>query len=416
MIRILISFLLLSIFIGFINFFPVFIPHLQYAGFYFMQNGMLTYESSFIITYAELIILIIFMLKSKMKINDKYSVLLLLMPIASIPALSNAYFTGNFTVALYLFLMLCLIPFYYQFLLKRMDYFVNIKLIDYMIMSLVIAGIFNKMYQGYVHGPELAPYMHPLLYGLVSRGGGMNASNHIGGIILVLLPLISNKKVFYLAVFFLILCFSRGIYFILGLFIFYKLFKNIIEIYKHKFIKRKSFLLLIIYFIILVMLVGLIPSGFIDELIRNFVNRLLSFVSVGQNVRFSIFSNALEIFYQSNYIGVGPANFYYSFDTISPILFNDKYSNAHNMYLTLLVENGIIFLILFLYLSLTMMKKAYKYDKRILLSLSIFMFYGLFSGQLYEAGMGKVSLYDYYYYIYLIAYVRYLELKEKNIA
>jgi len=414
MIRLFVSFLILAACIGFIEFFPVFIPHLQYAGFFLMEAGVLDYSTSFLITYAELVILIIFLFKSKMKINDRYSFLLLIMPLVSAPALLNSYFNGNFFASLYLFTMLCLIPFYYQFLLRGMGYFIEINLVDYMVISLLIAGVFTKLYQGYVHGPILAPSMDPLLYGLISRGGGMNASNHIGGIILVLLPLITGKRVFYLAVFFLILSFSRGVYFVLGIYLFYLVIKYIVELFKYKVIPRRHLGNLILYVSVLAIILELMPSGHIDELARNFSNRISAFFVVGQNERFNIFQNALEMFIQSNYIGVGPANFYYAYDKIPSELYENKFSNAHNLYLTILVENGIIFLLMFLYLSLTVMKKAYKYDKKAFISLFIFMFYGLFSGQLYETGMGKVSLYDYYYYVFLIAYVRYQQLKNKQ--
>jgi len=410
MIRIVISIIIFTIFVTLINLFPIFIPHLQYAGFFFMQRGLLEFNNSFVITYIELIILLIFMFKSKMKFTDKYSKLFFLLPVLALPTTVNAYFNGNIFSSIYLLILLGLMPFYYQFLLKKMNFYIKIKLVDYMILSLIVAGIFNKLYQGYVHGPELAPYMHPLLYGLVSRGGGMNASNHIGGIILILLPLISNKKVLYVAILFLIICFSRGIYFILGLFIIYVFFTNIYKIYKTTSINKQSLYVFIIFLVIFIIFIKILPQDFFDELVRNSINRLSAFSKVGENERFHVFSNAIDIFKESYYLGVGPANFYYGYDSISVDLYENKYSNAHNLYLTLLVENGIGFLLLFLYIYVLMLYKSFHYNRKIFFSLSIFLLYGLFSGQLYETGMGKVSLYDYYYLMYLIAYIRYLEI------
>lgn len=409
MIRLIISFIILIVMVSLISFFPLFIPHIEYAGFFLMEKGVLDYEKSFLITYAEIILLFIMAIKLRGRLKDKYSKILILLPLSAIPSLTYSFFMGNYYASFYLFILLVLAVYYYEFVLIKMEFYEKINFINLIVLSLIVAGMFNKLYQGFVHGPELAAYMNPLLYGLISRGGGMNGSNHVGGILLVLLPLITSKKVFVITVIFLISCFSRGIYFVLFVYLSYIVLMNGYFILKKSTINKREILSILLVFTGISFLLSIIPIEFYDELQRNFINRLEAFLVVGENQRFDVFNIAIRIFQESSYIGVGPANFYYGFDMLDTSLYEDRFSNAHNLYLTLLVENGIVFLILFLYISLIFLIKAYKVNTRLFISLSIFMFYGLFSGQLYEAGMGKISLYDYYYYLFVIAFIRFQE-------
>ena len=135
----------------------------------------------------------------------------------------------------------------------------------------------------------------------------------------------------------------------------------------------------------------------------NYTLRLINILEGFQrDDRTKIHENALEISRMTNYTGIGLGNF---LDGLYRIGATMKYSNAHNLYYTLLSEGGILFLIVFLFLMISILKKAFIYDKRVFISIVIFLFYGLFSGQIYESTSFR-SCIDYFYIIFLLAYLK----------
>ena len=416
MLRLVISIIILVVSIRNIYYFPLLIPHIQYAGFFLMKEGVLTYEKSYLITYGELILLLIMYYKTKHFKKDIVFSILIIIPFTALPSFVNSYYYGNIESSIYLLVLLLLIPYYYLYTKSKMSYYVSAKMVDMMALSLVFAGVMNKIYQGIVHGPELAAYMHPMLYGLISRGGGMNASNHLGGMLLLLYPLIDKKIIKNISLLFLLICFSRGIYLILGVYFTVILSKYIMQHTRFKRLSIKDISYIVVVVALASILLKHIPISFVTEVSRNFTQRVQALKDVKENERIQVFKDSFEIFKSSSYQGIGLGGFYYGYNNLSTNYSKNKYSNAHNIYLTLLAENGLIFLGLFIILMIKSISLAKHIDKKAYYSLIIFIVYGLYSGQLYETGMGKASLYDYYYLVYVIAYINYKKsLTEPNL-
>lgn len=376
-------------------------------------------EINFIICYAELIILGLFALQEKQHIKSKISLYLFLFPFLSFPSLLFARAFGNFYQSIFLMMLLSLSAFLYQFYLKNMDLFIRKNIFNFIILIWIGSGILTKIYEGVKWGSVLAPYMSSGLYGVLSRGGGIGASNHVGGIILFFLPFIKDYRILLLANLFLFFTFSRGVYFVLLLFWLIKLFPFI----KIKKTILKSFLGLGIVFFLTW---RFLPEDYKIEISNWVILRIvgseyagLSFLERGytrfsEESRLEIYKQAFIIFKETMGQGIGLGGFYWGQKLIGE---EPMFSNAHNLYLTLLCEGGVFFLLGFIWLLFYMFNLAYKYSKDVLLALFLFTIYGFFSGEIYEAS-GLASACDYYYLIFLLAYLQYVKnnnLKEKII-
>lgn len=334
---------------------------------------------------------------------------MLLLGVLTIPSSIINLYTYDTYRPIFACTLMVFFPFFYIYVRNNMDYYINIKIFDIAICSLLIAGIFTKITEGIVYGPLFAPNMNPIVYGMISRGGGVNASNHIAGIILMIMPLANNIYIRLSAIIFLLFTFSRGAYaalvFITLSYLIYRIFGSDkifgIKINVLKIVFLFAFINILMYLIL--------PDNIIEILFREFFNRLTAFSIINENQRFDIFSQSLQIFDESYWMGVGITNYASAYVQLPSVLgTTDRFSNAHNLYLTLLVENGIPFFLVFIYLLYLSLEISFKYSKRSFLAILVFCFYGFFSGQLYESGVYKFSLYDYYYFAIIIAYAEYM--------
>lgn len=406
-----ISLLLSAVILFLILFHPVMVPLFEYAGSYIRLVIRPSFSNAFSITFIEPLLLLVIAVIQKGRLTSHTSYILLLMACSTFPAVMNCYHLGlNWKAALYLSLMFLLLPFYYEFLLRNMPFYRKINLPNLMLSTLLIMGVLTKIIVGYIQAP-IFPTASPVLVGLLSRVGGVNASNHIGGIILMILPIVSSRKLLLLALIFLGLTFSRGVYLTLLIWGGYEL------IIRRRTLSRPSLTMLSLSGLFLIAILFCIfttGQNPVAAIISNFIDRLIAFKAIFTNPRLDIFLQAIEITEKSNFLGIGPANFYFGYNLLPISSSFQRYSNAHNIYLTVLSENGPIFLILFLFLCITSMRKAYQKNKQVFTGLSIFMFYGVFNGQLYEAGGGKLSLYDAYYFLYLLATLETVERTSPN--
>ena len=359
-----------------------------------MKEGTLDRKYMFFINYSEFIFLIYFAYLCKFKLKSKYSKILVFLTISILPSIISFKFISYSSI--YFLLLLLLIPFLLEWSLKQQYLFTNVN-IEKIVLSLIVAGLFTKFHQGYVHGQD--SYAGSFIYGLLSRGGGVNASNHIGGILLVFYPLLHRRSVKLIVILFLLICFSRGIYITFTLIILVNLF------YTHK-ITFKSFL----YFIIFLFLTFVIFIQF-PHIYNEFTTRLITFSLIFENDRFTIFYESIKLFVNSFFLGVGPTNFYYALNSANNSF---EFSNAHNMFITVLVENGVFFSSVFIFLIFNLFKDSFKIQRKYMMSLFVFCFYGLFSGQLYECSLGKVSFYDFFYLIFIISLITNKYLKKNN--
>jgi len=412
--RLLISLFFLIIAINYRRYFLLIIPFLQYAGFIFMVKGRPP-EMNFIICYAELLVLGIFALRRGFRIKDKTSLYLFLFPLLSLPSLLFAQ--GNFYQSVFIITLLSLSAFLYQFYLKNMEWLIRKNIFNLIVLIWSLFGILTKIFQGIKWGFSLASYMPIGLYGILSRGGGIGGSNHVGGIILFFLPFVNDYRIITLASIFLLFTFSRGIYIVLLLFWIIKFYPFI----KVKKITVKAFAL----FVILICLIWVITPQSYTTAISNWMFQRMGLTEhwgttlnkhlinlFYESPRWGIYKEALDIFKKTLFQGVGLGGFYWGEKFIGE---ESLFSNAHNLYLTLLSEGGIFFFLGFILLLGYMFHMASKYSHAALLSLIIFSIYGLFSGEIYEAS-GLASACDYYYLIFLLAYLKYMKKLKSNRA
>jgi len=407
--RNLISIFFLIVSIKYRRYFLLLIPFLQYAGLFLKPHHP---EINFIISYAELLILGIFAFQEGFRLKDTTPQCLFLLPFLSLPSLLCAQ--GNLYQSIFIISLLSLSAFLYIFYLKNMEWFLNKNIFDLIVLVWIVFGILTKIYVGIMMGRALP--LPTWVYIIINRGGGLGGSNHAGGIILFFLPFVRDYRILSLATLFLFTTFSRGIYAPLILLWIILLF------IRKKNELLKAFILLCIVFCLIW---NFIPHtdqnrfSFSNYLFNRTIGISTSWGTtisekiknrIFKDTRWDIYGQALKIFKKTSYRGIGLGGFAWGQEFIGR---TRKYSNAHNLYLTLLCEGGIPFFLGFFGLLFYMFRLAFRYSRNGLISLSIFACYGLYSGEIYEASR-LVSACDYYYLIFLLAFLTYMK-KSKEI-
>lgn len=409
--RMFISLLFLFGAIKYRRYFLFTIPFLQYAGYVFMIKGRPP-EMNFIIGYAELLILCLFALQYRLR--DKTSLFLFVFPLLSLPSLVCAQ--GNLYQSIFIITLLSLSAFLYQFYLKNMEWFLAKNIFNLIVLIWVSYGILTKIGQGVKYG-HLASYMEPGSYGILSRGGGLGGSNHVAGIILMFLPFIKDYRIMVLCNVFLLFTFSRGVYVVLILFWIIKIVKSFSFMRIKKAALKTAFLFLAVFF-----LFWNCTSEIYKAEVVNWAKQRTGITSgieglysrVANDARWEIYHQAKLISKETMFQGIGLGGFYWGQGLIGA---KQEFSNAHNLYLTVLSEGGIFFLFGFLGLLGYMFFLSSRYSRKALLSMVIFSIYGLSSGEIYEAS-GLASACDYYYLIFILAYLTYLKnvrLRQKSL-
>jgi hypothetical protein len=388
------------------RYFLLLIPFLQYAGFFLMTQDRPP-EWNFIVCYAELVMLLVFV--GSYRLQDRMSHFLLLYPLASIPSLVMA--TGNLYQSIFLTVLLCLTAFAYRFYMDNMPWLLSKKFPALIVATWITYGFMVMVHMQWKYGAVLGRHLAAGAFAIQTRSGGLGGSNHAGGIIMFFLPFVKDARILVLATVYLLLTASRGVYFLLP-FLWLAMLINSGKFGKLRLQVLKA---AVMVGVLLVVAGAYLPEDYKTEVWNFTMNRVFGDAShpTMQTIstrmhdagREELRQQALKVSQKNYFQGIGLGGFYWGQKEIGA---PQEFSNAHNLYLTLLAEGGVLFLSLFLGLLGYMFVLAHRYSREALISLSIFSIYALYSGQLYEAS-GIVSACDYYYLVFILAYLKFIE-------
>lgn len=307
----------------------------------------------------------------------------------------------------------------------REDIAKEVAIADQMLVVFTLLAWFYKIVYGYQLG--LSP--------LMVRGGGVYASNQYISIAICLLPFVRNRWVLMAALATMLLQFSRGGYIAIGLTVALSLWHRDAQAEHYalgRLVSARTLLfagLGIAGGIALLALVA--PDGFKFLLIR-----LVGGGAFGLNLEIAdavaglpltdlihlasesakgddrglIWSAALRIATDNHLVGVGAGNFVVAASTLNAELL---YSNAHNLYLTLLSELGFASVLLFVLMLAVYALKAWRSSAPGFAALFTFMLYGMFSGQIYETS-SEVSITQFIVLLFVFANIDFQVTCEKE--
>jgi hypothetical protein len=368
-------------------------------------------KQSYIYDFFEVFTVIAILVTTKYR--DRIFWFLLIFPQAALLSLLNTSDANHLAISMYYLILLTCGAGIYSLYRTTMVKINGSETLNHVVLVWTVLGLVYKVLSASFADQSF----------LVSRTGGLWASNHQASIVLIFLPFVTKGWIALTSIVLLLMHLSRGVYAALALMgmLYYFLVR------KKRFL-RNVILSALVSVVMVAAGMQLFPSTV--DILRNYiVVRLLfggaggSSVELADNAytsgvtgggvvnallkddRFVLAGKALEITKRTNYLGIGLGGFSQG---LAMVNFPPDYSNAHNMYLTLLAEGGALFLCLFIGLVLWMLLNAYMLDKRVFISVAVFAFYGLFSGQLYEAGFEKSAM-DYYYFLFLLAYIGHLK-------
>lgn len=283
----------------------------------------------------------------------------------------------------------------YMAIFKR-DLQAGVPIADHMLLMFTLLAWFYKVAYGYQLG------IGPLLV----RGGGVYASNQYISIALCLLPFARQRWLALAVIATIVLQFSRGGYLALGIQLFATAMASRITGQRSvlsELARPRNVLILLGLLVAGPALLSLVaPDAFKFLLIRmvgggaygtniSLAESLsslpltdlidLATESAEGDDRTLIWAAAFKIAEINSYVGVGAGNFASAAMAIDKAL---RYSNAHNMYLTLLSELGLGGCLVFVASLVIYGARAFAHNAAAFSALMTFAFYGLFSGQIYE--------------------------------
>jgi len=381
-------------------------PLAQYAG-YFLMTDALPMDRKFLIGYAEALVLLIYarqvLSEKRGLLSDRMALILVLMPWLAAPALLFA--KENRSQALFIIVLLSLSGFLYRYFVTNMPGLLASSIFDRVAALWLAFGVVTKATEGLLYGATYDPTRGAFSYAVLSRSGGMGGSNLVGQILLMMLPLIQGKILIAVTVVFLLLTFSRGVYVVLATVL---LFMTITG----KTLGRTTVRMAIGAACAAILLLNAVPENLRADIIDLGESRLvgISGVSTQERLinRYSVdegrsymADEAMRIWGATDFQGIGLGGFFWGEALVGNA---PEFSNAHNVYLTLLAEGGLIVAAAFVAILLFTIRRAFLFDKRAAISLVAFALYGLFSGEIYETA-GIVSLAPYYPLLLVFAYV-----------
>lgn len=303
----------------------------------------------------------------------------------------------------------------YLTIFKR-DLEVDVPIADHMLLMFTLLAWFYKVAYGYQLG------IGPLLV----RGGGVYASNQYISIALCLLPFARQRWLVLGVITTIVLQFSRGGYLALGVLLFSTAVSSRVtgqrSVLSEVARPRNALILLLLLAAGPVLLSLVAPDAFKFLLIRmvgggayginiSLAESLsslpltdlvdLATASAEGDDRTLIWAAAFKIAEINSYVGVGVGNFESAVTTIDKAL---RYSNAHNMYLTLLSELGLGGCVVFVASLVMYGVRAFAHNAAAFSALVTFAFYGLFSGQIYETA-AEVSITQFVVLLFVFANV-----------
>jgi O-antigen ligase len=256
------------------------------------------------------------------------------------------------------------------------------------------------------------------------RGGGVYASNQYISIAICLLPFVRSRWVLLAALATILLQFSRGGYIALVLIVVLSRLRRDASSRAYaldSLVSTRALLTGLFGLVGSVALLALVaPDGFKFLLIRligggafginlEIADALaglpltdlfnIATASAEGDDRGLIWKAALRIASDHHFVGVGAGNFVIAASTLNAELL---YSNAHNLYLTLLAELGFASLLLYLMALAVYCYKAWRGHAPGLVALGTFAVYGMFSGQIYETS-SEVSICQFIVLLFVFA-------------
>lgn len=382
----------------------VVVPITAFSGFMFSDIEVLNPNHFMVAGLAELILLILIALGEKLQ--GVVPLTLLVAPLAALPSLLQA--GDQIYLSIYFITMMSLCAFLYQSQRNRMDYIVNHNIIDYSILVMVAVALVGKLYTALTSDIDTGvPFM---LSFLMARDGAIAGSNFITQLIFTLLPLSRNNVVRSIALCLLLITFSRGAYLCMSIYlVWYFVFSNA----QWKGIVKVCSVITIATASLLVFNSDVVYST-LDFAKERIVSHESSDIeSRYQNEeRFKIFKDAINIADNSYYLGVGLGGFYYAQNELQGVSADYSVSNAHNLYLTLLAEGGLLpFILLLLSIGISIVWSWPIKQSGAPLAIILLSTYFLFSGSFYESSR-YVTLAPYYLWVFLLAYIDYYRKKE----
>ncbi len=368
---------------------------------------LLNTNETFFFSYAEFIVVLYFIAKYHSHNTLGYK-LLAFFPLSCLLSLSNVSDGISAVKSIFYITMLLGGTSFFIFFKEKIREITFQHYYDKIVLLWTLLGVFYKV-------SNTIAYDTPFL--LMRSGSSLWASNHQALIILILVPLVKNRIIKSISILFILFHLSRGIYLTLFLYtllelLIYKngqIIKGIIKLslaisisvsiifFINPNIVEKSFNILSVR-----LTLGGAGSNYIEnEVKRQDIKTNTVIAGVIKDDRFVLAEKSVELLKESNYMGVGAGNFRKNLPSVD---FPPVYSNAHNMYLTILSENGVIALFSFAAIMIYFLSLAFLYNRKVFIALCLFSFYGLFSGQIYEEGT-EISFIDYYFLILLFAIV-----------
>jgi len=283
------------------------------------------------------------------------------------------------------------------------------RLVDITLLILLILGLAIKVYIGVRLEQSY----------LVQRGGGLLGSNTIAIPIFLLLPLVRNRWLTFSAILFLIIQFSKGIYIALCVYaLLHMLFVDV-----RKTLKFTVPILTIVYALILSAKNISINAGNMTYSLFYFICARLRlqgdfspagvlsdfWAGVINSDRLKIWNVAIDVIKSNGFIGIGPGGTTWELIKNN---FTHIYSNFHNMFLTSLVECGIVFTICFAGFIVYLLIRSYLVCRHVFVGLSTWVFYQMYTGNLYAAS-GLPTAGTYYVFLFVVAYLVHVDRKQK---
>lgn len=396
-IKIVVSFLLGFLILVYYKKFLFWIPFLPYSGIWaYSQDNPEHYM--FVNSYIEFLLVTFFMIWWFRERKERMSIGLFFMIMLAIPSFLNS--KDHIFLSLFLFICLSGGAGVYSFFLKNMKSTISSGLIDKTVLIWIILGILIKFYITGRMGESV----------ILQRGGGILGSNHVAGILFLLLPLVQSQLLALTGIVFLMIQFSRGIYIALAVYTLAWMFL----VSARQAVKWLLVICLTMGFFSLISSAELVGEKgqvitFSEFLILRFRTADPGLPQVierwKRDIRFNLQKDALTIAQEVEYTGIGFGGFRWSLRSLgypNEVLF----SHPHNMFLTTLVEGGLIFALAFAGFVIYLLVLAYNVSKPAFVGLLTWTFYGLLGGEIYEVG-GFATAGDYYYLMFVVAFLVY---------
>lgn len=372
-------------FIRYYRWFLLWVPLFMVPGIYWVTTRYVPREYTFVECYIELVLVAGLFARWLRGRKDMVSVMIFFVGLSAVPSLVNS--GDHFFFSLFLVLCLVMSAGVYQLFADEMEWMLDKRVVDLTILLWVGLGIFTKVYNAVRLDQSF----------LYQRSGGIWGSNHLGTILLLLIPFAHYRWVATLGVIFLLFNFSRGIWLALAL---------LALLWGVTVSARRAVQGVAALAAVLLLVLLLLPANLRTMALEFAGDRYegMSVDAMGQNERWQIYSSAMRMASATSYVGVGLGGYVWG---LSEVLHEQpRFSNAHNLYLTALAEGGVLHAVALLLFLGFLAVWAYMVHRRAFCVLVTWLFYGLYSGEIYNSA-NLATAGDYYTLLFVAAILMY---------